>query len=121
MNKLCILVVDDEEEYVTTMVERLELRGIDADGVLSGDDAIEKVKEKDYNVVVLDFKMPGLSGMQAIQNLYHYRPDIKIFLITGYGTNLDGEKDLQKVVYETLPKPIDIDNLLKKIKDAINQ
>ncbi|HPY16526.1 MAG TPA: response regulator, partial [Polyangiaceae bacterium] len=65
MDGMRVLLVDDEEELVETIAERLELRGIVAETVTNGEEALQRVLEKPFDVVLLDVKMPGLGGMEV--------------------------------------------------------
>ena len=69
MGDVNVLCVDDEEELVSAWVERLLMRGIDAEGVTNGHDAIKRIKEKTFDVVILDIKMPGISGFEIMKRL----------------------------------------------------
>ncbi len=112
------LLVDDEEELVTTLQERLSYRDIDADFSLTGADAIQKMREKRFDIVVLDLKLPGISGIETMRVLKNEYPDVPIILITGHGSP-DTTDDLPKGAYEYLPKPINIEKLMEVMKEAL--
>ena len=113
-----VLLVDDEEELVATLQERLSYRDIDADFSLTGADAIQKMREKRYDIVILDLKLPGISGIETMRVLKGEYPDIPIILITGHGSP-ETSNDLPKGAYEYLPKPVNIDKLLEVMKGAL--
>ena len=92
MAPLRVLLIDDEEELVSTLVERLMLRGIEVEGVTSGADAFVRVQEKKFDVVVLDMKMPGMGGLEVMRSIRREQPGIKFVLMTGRGSLEEGEE-----------------------------
>ena len=73
MDRLRVLLVDDEEELVATISERLMLRGIEADGVTTGAEALKLARDKEFDVVVLDVKMPGMDGLKVMRKMKQLR------------------------------------------------
>lgn len=114
-----VLLVDDEDEMVTTLTERLQLRAIDADCVFSGKDAITLVREKMYDVVVLDMKMPGMSGLETMEQIQEIRPETKIIFLTGHGSVADCEASKKGGACSYLLKPVDIEVLIDKMHEAL--
>ncbi|HDS01198.1 MAG TPA: response regulator [candidate division Zixibacteria bacterium] len=114
-----ILLVDDEEELVSTLADRLEFRGYHADAVLSGADAIKKIGQKSYNVAVIDVKMPEINGIEVMKMMLKLQPDIKIILMTGHGSTEEGERGMAEGAFDYMVKPINIDLLTDKIKTAV--
>ena len=119
MDTYRVLFVDDEEELVTTIVERLEYRGIDADFALSGKKALAKMREKSYDVVVLDLKMPGMSGADVMEVIRKEHPQIPVLLITGHGSLDDEPEEKPEGAFDYLAKPINLEDLLAKIQEAL--
>jgi DNA-binding NtrC family response regulator len=117
---LKLLFVDDEEELVSTVVERLELRGIDAVGVTSGDEALQELHEGSFDVVVIDVKMPGIGGLDVLRTISRLHPEIKVILMTGHGSAKDSEigRRLGAVAY--LQKPVDLEDLLTTVEQAVS-
>jgi DNA-binding NtrC family response regulator len=113
------LLIDDEEELVLTLEERLMLRGIEVEGVTSGADAIGRVQEKKFDVVVLDMKMPGLGGLEVMRRIKREQPGIKFVLMTGRGSLEEGEEGMQEGAFAYLLKPINIEDLMKKMMEAV--
>lgn len=107
-----VLLIDDEKELVTTLSERLELRGFDTDWATSGEEGLELVKQNQYDWVLVDLKMPGLSGFEAIKAIKQISPETHVVLLTGHSAieDLDRALDLGAVKY--LVKPVEIDDLL---------
>ena len=114
-----VLLVDDESEMITTLAERLQLRAIDADCVFSGKDAIIPLREKMYDVVVLDMKMPGMSGLETMEQIQKIRPETKIIFLTGHGSIADCEASKKGGACSYLLKPVDIEVLIEKMHEAL--
>jgi len=119
VNKYKVLFIDDEEELVTTLVERLEYRGVDADFALSGSEAIEKMRESAYDVVVLDLKMPGMSGAEVMKIIKREYPQLPVLLITGQGSLEEEQEERPEGAYDYLEKPIDLKDLIEKMQEAV--
>jgi two-component system OmpR family response regulator len=115
-----VLLVDDEEELVTTLKERLAYRDIEADYSLNGADAIQKIRQVKYDVLVLDLKLPGIGGLDTMKVIKGERPDLPIILITGHGEFETGT-ELPQGISEYLPKPIAINRLVEAITKAVKQ
>jgi DNA-binding response OmpR family regulator len=118
MDDLRVLLVDDEEELVETLAERLELRGISAEAVTRGEDALRLLLDYTFDVVLLDVKMPGIGGLEVLKLIRRQRPNMQVILITGHGSTEDGENGLEEGAFDYVVKPIDIETLIGKMKDA---
>ncbi|MCB2211352.1 response regulator [bacterium] len=119
MDKPRVLLIDDEEELVHTLVERLAYRNIEAVAEMDGHSALERITTEQFDVVIADLKMPGLSGMEVVEILRERYPHVKILLITGHG-RLDEEIEMDiEGVHEVLIKPFKIDNLVASIHQAL--
>ncbi|MBI4720748.1 MAG: response regulator [Chitinivibrionia bacterium] len=113
MKPMRILVVDDEIEFVTTLVERLELRSIEAEGVTRGSEALQRIAEKPFDIVLLDVKMPGIGGMEVIRKIKQEHPEMHVILLTGHGSAEAVEEARLAGAFEFLMKPVNIDELLR--------
>ncbi len=114
-----IILVDDEEKFIDMLAKRLAMRGISADAVLSGDEAIKKITSTSYDVAVLDIKMPGISGLELKRKLSALDPDLKFIFVTGHGTiNKSDEDIIEKDYY--FSKPLDIEVLIKRLNEITN-
>jgi DNA-binding NtrC family response regulator len=118
VSQLRILLVDDEEELVTALVERLGYRGIEAEFALNGNEAIEKIRKESYDAVILDFKLPGISGVEVHKVIKAERPNLPVLLITGHGAPPDQVPGKPGEHYDFLEKPVGLDVLLGKIKEV---
>ena len=119
MSKLRVLLVDDEEDFVTTLAERLTLRGIDTDVAFTGEGALARVGEKTPDVMILDLMMPGLSGLDVLRQTKEKSPDVPVILLTGRGSTREGIEGMKQGAFDYLMKPIDIEDLIEKIKEAM--
>jgi DNA-binding response OmpR family regulator len=119
MRNLKILLVDDEEEFVTTLAERLELRGFRAQAVTDGEGALHIIESDPPQVIILDVMMPGLGGLEVLKRIKTQHPQIHVILLTGHGSTKEGIEGMQLGAFDYLMKPINIEELIKKMQDAI--
>ncbi len=110
-----VLLVDDEEELVSTLSERLDLRGIESDWVTNGEDGLRLALENDYDWIVLDMKMPGIGGLETLQAIKRRRPSTKIIVMTGHSSSQDREAGLRAGAQHYLLKPIDVEDLIARM------
>jgi len=115
---LKVLIVDDEEELVSALEERLRLRGFEARGVTTGADALAFLDTEPCDVVVLDVKMPGLGGIEVIRRIKRQRPRLEVILLTGHGSSVSVEEGMEAGAFEYLMKPVKIDDLARVLRSA---
>lgn len=115
-----VLMVDDEVAFRNTTKKILEKRGFSTILAESGEDALEKLNQHP-DVVVLDIKMPGMDGHEALKEIKKQKPDIPVIMLTGHGTMPSAKEALGKGAFDYLAKPCDIDILSRKITEAIVQ
>lgn len=113
-----VLLVDDEEEFVSALSERLELRGIEVDSALNGEDALAIMVEKTFEVVILDVMMPGLGGLEVLKQIKSAYPNTQVILLTGHGATKEGIEGMRLGAFDYLIKPVDIEEMLEKMKEA---
>jgi len=118
MEALKVLVVDDESELVSALVERLEIRGFEATGLTDGTQAVEMAAQKDFDVAIIDLKMPGISGLDVIRQLQQQQPRLKCILLTGHGAAENEIKGRECGAYSCMMKPIDINVLAEALQEA---
>jgi two-component system OmpR family response regulator len=118
MDKYSVLIVDDEEDFVETIVKRLKDRGLDTVGVNSGKEALEQLDRKDFDVVVLDVKMPGMDGIETLRAIKKKKPRTEVIMLTGHGSVESGIEGLQLGAYNYVMKPVPLDDLLKQMTQA---
>lgn len=121
MSDLKVLLVDDEEELVSTLVERLGFRGIEAEYVLDGYKALEKMKDGGYSVVVLDLKLPGMEGTEVLRRIALEHPGVPVLLITGHGSAMEKPEPTPAGAFATLMKPVKLELLVQYIEQAVAQ
>jgi DNA-binding NtrC family response regulator len=115
---LRILIVDDEEELVSTLAERLALRGFQIESATSGEEALRLVREHDFSVLIVDVKMPGIDGLELTSAIKRDAPELPVILFTGHSSVADAQHGIECGASEYVMKPVDIDVLIEKIKKA---
>jgi len=118
MENLRVLVVDDEADFLETIVKRLQRRKIDACGVDGGKKALEIVENERFDVVVLDILMPGMDGIETLKLLKKKKPFIEVIILTGHGSVESGLQGMQFGAFDYIMKPAELDELLEKIQQA---
>jgi DNA-binding response OmpR family regulator len=117
-----VLLVDDEEQLVSTLSERLALRGIDARWVTSSLAALELVETETFDLAILDVKIPKISGIELKKRLQVLFPAMKFIFLTGHGSEDDfkiGAAEAGEDFY--LVKPVKIESLLEKMNEVMQQ
>ena len=112
-----VLMVDDEEQFRATTKKLLNRRGFETILAGSGEEAIEKLKENP-DVVILDIKMPGMDGHQALKEIKERSPDLPVIMLTGHGAMPSAREALVEGAFDYLSKPCDMDILASKIEEA---
>ncbi|MBA3003941.1 MAG: response regulator [Desulfurivibrio sp.] len=120
MSELPILIVDDEEEFVSTMVQRLRKRGLSSEGVLTGTAAIAKAADSDFSVVLLDMRLPDMDGGLVLQEIKKIRPESRVVILTGHASASEGEEGIRNGAFDYLIKPVEFETLLEKLRTAGN-
>lgn len=116
--KIRVLLVDDEEQFVQTLAERLEMRDYDVTTSLSGEDALEKVKGYNFDVVVLDVLMPGVDGIETLREIKTLKPLTEVIMLTGHATVETAIEGMKLGAYDYLIKPCETEELVTKIDKA---
>jgi DNA-binding NtrC family response regulator len=119
--KANILLVDDEEEFLKVLSQRLEGRGMKVDTSTTGEAAIEKAKAKGFDAIVLDLAMPGVDGIETLKRIKSENPDLQIIMLTGHASVDKGVEAIKEGAVDFMEKPVDLNKLLKKIEEAKNQ
>ena len=116
-NAIKVLMVDDEEQFRATTKKLLNRRGFETLLAGSGEEAIDKLKENP-DVVILDIKMPGMDGHQALKEIKKRSPDLPVIMLTGHGAMPSAREALVEGAFDYLSKPCDMDILASKIEEA---
>ncbi|MDY7032176.1 MAG: response regulator [Thermodesulfobacteriota bacterium] len=122
MHYFNVLIVDDEEDFLETITNRLKKRDVDATGTRSGEEALEVLKEKTFDVVVLDIKMPGgMDGIEVLKEIKKLYPLTEVILLTGHASVETSIEGMKLGAFDYLMKPIKLEELLQKIAQAIEK
>ncbi len=113
-----ILIVDDEKAIRKTLTEILSFEGYEIDEAGDGEEALKNFKEKTYDVVLCDIKMPKLDGLEFLQKATEHNPDVPIIMISGHGTIETAVEAVKKGAYDFIQKPPDLNRLLITIRNA---
>jgi DNA-binding response OmpR family regulator len=117
-----VLLVDDEEQLVSTLAERLIIRGFEARWVTSSMAALELVKTEVFDLAILDVKIPKINGLELKKRLHVLQPEMKFLFLTGHGSEDDfriGASEAGEDFY--LVKPVQIESLLDKMNEAMQR
>ncbi len=118
MTAIRVLVVDDEEDFADALVTQLNRRGFRASAVFSGEAAVASVQAREFDAVVLDLRMPGMDGLQALQEIRRADPLVEVLVLTGHGTVAAGIGGMRLGAADFLQKPVPIDTLCTAIEAA---
>jgi len=113
-----LLLVDDEDDFRRTVAKRLMKRGIDAKQAASGKECLEILSNNPVDVVVLDVKMPGMDGIETLHRIKKNHSEIEVIMLTGHATTQDGVDGIKTGAFDYLSKPIELEHLLAKIRQA---
>jgi DNA-binding NtrC family response regulator len=116
--KARVLLVDDEEDFLTTLAERLETRGLTVSAVTKGEDAVAKVDEQKFDLIILDLAMPGLDGLETLKRIKAKQPDAEVIILSGQGSIKTSIEAMKLGAEDFLQKPVNITDLMDKISDA---
>jgi DNA-binding NtrC family response regulator len=113
-----VLIVDDEERFRSTMAKLLTIRGFQAVTCASGPTALECLRKDSYDVVVLDVKMPEMSGVHVLAEIKKISSDIEVIIMTGYASVDTAKEILTLGAYDYMLKPYSIEDLVERIEAA---
>ncbi len=115
-----IILVDDEEHLIFPLKERLELRDFLVDAVLEGKKSIPMILENDYDLAIIDVKMPDISGLEVVSQVKEQKPDLPIILLSGHTTKENFDNPEKVGVHAYLSKPIQLKDLLLVMEEALS-
>ncbi|MFO8084815.1 MAG: response regulator [Desulfobacterales bacterium] len=116
-----ILLVDDEKEFIETLAERMQNRGMDVSSTTSAIEALKMAEKEAYDAIILDLKMPEMDGIEVLAALKEKNPELQVILLTGHATVEKGIEAMKLGAMDFLEKPFDIKALSEKIKKAHTQ
>lgn len=118
MEDFRVLVVDDEKEFLETIVKRLQKRNLYVEGVEGGEKAVELIAKGNFDVVLLDVKMPGMDGVETLREIKKIRPLTEVVMLTGHASVESGIEGMKLGAFDYLMKPMELEQLFEKLKDA---
>ena len=118
MEKIRLLLVDDEDHFRQTLAKRLVKRGFDVYQSVDGNECLSLLEEKKVDVVILDVKMPGMSGLEVLKYIKSKYPKTEVILLTGHATTDSGVEGIKSGAFDYLSKLIELDHLVTKITQA---
>ena len=113
-----VLVVDDEDEIISMLERNLELEGYDVTGARNREEAIQKMEEELYPIVLLDIKFPDTSGPELLENFKEINPLVNVLMITGYSSMENVVECLGGGAVDYFTKPLDMDIVVDRIDDV---
>ena len=113
-----VLIVDDEEEFREMTIKRLKKRNLQCEGAENGEQALECITKGDFDVVLLDVKMPGMGGVETLREIKRIKPLIEVVMLTGHASVESGIDGMKLGAFDYLMKPMELEPLLEKLKDA---
>ena len=116
--KTSILILDDEPIVSKRLKPSLEKKGYEVETFISGADALQRVKERHFNIVVTDLKMEGVDGMQFLTEVKKNYPDTEVIVITGFATMATAKESFNKGVFDFLAKPFKLGEIAEVISRA---
>lgn len=119
--KATILVIDDEKIIHESCGRILQEEGFEVETAMSGQEALNKLKEKRYNLVLSDIKMPGMSGVETLEKMKKEVPDVTVVMFTGYSSVETARDSMKLGAFDYLPKPFSPEELLAVVKKALDK
>ena len=116
--KAKVLLVDDEVDFLSTLAERLETRGLKVNTVTSGEQAVARAGEEGFDLIVLDLAMPGMDGLETLKRIKGKQPDAEIIILSGQGSIRTSIEAMKLGAEDFMEKPVNINELLDKISEA---
>lgn len=114
-----VLVVDDNRDLGELTSEILEERGFRVNIAFDGESALARIKQEPYDVMILDYRLPGISGLTLLEKSHQIRPNLKTIMISAFGDDSTRARAKELGAYVFLDKPFDRDGLVKVVKKAL--
>lgn len=113
--RIRLLLVDDEQQFIDQLSERLKIREYEVTACLNGESALEKVRKYNFDVVVLDVAMPGLDGIETLREIKRLKPLTEVIMLTGHATVESAIEGMKLGAFDYLMKPTKTDDLVAKV------
>jgi len=117
-NKINVLIVDDEEQFLNSIKRRLEVREFNVVAVNRGEKALEEARKNPIDIALVDLKMPGIDGEETLKALKKEHKWMEVVILTGHGSIESAVECTKSGAYEYLQKPCKLDELLEALKNA---
>ena len=121
MEQMKMMLVDDEERFLSTTQKLLLRKGYDVLTASSGTDALEILRNHNIHVVILDVKMPGMDGIETLNAIKRNYPLVEVIMLTGHGTIDSAVEGLKFGATDYLTKPTDVQDLIEKAEEAFGK
>ncbi|MEW6259856.1 MAG: response regulator [Thermodesulfobacteriota bacterium] len=116
-----VLFVDDEKDFLETLIKRMKKRHVDAHAASSGTEALQSIRESSFDVIVLDVRMPDMDGIEVLRAIKTLAPMSEVIMLTGHACLEVAREGMSLGAFDYLMKPVNIDELLYKLQDACKQ
>ena len=121
MKKAKLLIVDDEEKILQTMRGSLEDEGYEILTASDGQEALEKVRVENPDLIFLDIWLPGMDGMEVLKAIKEYDSDLDVVMMTGHGTISTTAQAIKSGAFDFLEKPLSLDNVLSVVNSSLER
>lgn len=117
-NGYTILIIDDEADFLETIVKRLKKRKLNAVGVGSGEEGLKMIEDRSFDVIILDVRMPGMDGIETLKEIKRKSPLTEVIMLTGHASVESGMDGMRLGAFDYVIKPADIEELIEKVNQA---
>lgn len=121
MSTIYLLLVDDEERFLSTTKILLEKRGVNTFTATNGMDALKILDERRIDVVILDVKMPGMDGVEVLRKIRQDHPLVEVIMLTGHASVESAVEGLKLGAFDYIMKPCEVPDIMAKIQDAFSK
>jgi DNA-binding NtrC family response regulator len=118
---ISVLLIDDERDYVNVLSNRLSKRGFDVGKANSGSEAFQILRQRSFDVAILDLKMTDIDGIEVLKVLKKMAPELVVIMLTGHGSAEAAHEGIRQGAYDYLTKPCELDELIQKIMEAYDK
>ena len=119
--QISLLLVDDEIGFVEVLSKRISRRGMAVTAASSGSEAIQTLRRQDFDAAVLDLKMEDMDGIEVLKIFKKMAPAMPVIMLTGHGSESSAREGIKFGAFDYLTKPYELEDLIRKIKEAIRQ